>query len=527
MFLTILIVLFTCTYAYGITYYSGIPFSNSASDGDIATWTNSGKWEWVGSATFAPVASPSFTGTVTVSDVIVPSVAGNADLGSVDLEFSDIFVGDGGVIYGQNDQSATLTSSASTWTANNFAVTGALGIAAGALTNDSVLGADIDVTDFTLTDFTEQTAWRVIYTDTNGDVTELAYDNSKAALPNNVTAITKANPGVVSSTGHRLNIGDKVYFSGLNEMTELNTTYQTVSAVGSADLFSINDTSGYGSAETTGGACAQKTVTTFLGADASTSAPSFQALIDADIPASIDPDKIGTDGTANDKIEADNINIQSMDIGLTENYFFVGNGSNIAAGVTAASALGTLADADANMWQAIAVDASVFITDGTNCLAPAEQAINSGPSTYIVDCGEAAGTFEFKIPSMAENWDGGSIIVELAVISDEGTPANTIEFDMSVQARGSDETVNNTWVTTNGEIYFEDAETAGTTPDTQWDTFHCKNKTAVAAAGAGSDTLFIKFTRDSDDATHDTSTQGIWILGATVYYQIDNLDEKD
>ena len=52
MFLTILIVLFTCTYAYGVTYYSGIPFSNSASDGDIATWTNSGKWEWVGGATF-------------------------------------------------------------------------------------------------------------------------------------------------------------------------------------------------------------------------------------------------------------------------------------------------------------------------------------------------------------------------------------------------------------------------------------------------------------------------------------------
>ena len=52
MFLTILIVLFTCTYVYGVTYYSGIPFSNSASDGDIATWTNSGKWEWVAGAAF-------------------------------------------------------------------------------------------------------------------------------------------------------------------------------------------------------------------------------------------------------------------------------------------------------------------------------------------------------------------------------------------------------------------------------------------------------------------------------------------
>lgn len=74
------------------------------------------------------------------------------------------------------------------------------------------------------------------------------------ALPNNITGITKANPGVVSSVAHALNVGDRVYFSGLTEMTELNGTIQTVSAVGSVDLFSINDTSGYGTAETTGGA---------------------------------------------------------------------------------------------------------------------------------------------------------------------------------------------------------------------------------------------------------------------------------
>ena len=47
MFLTILIILFTCTYAYGVNYYSGIPFSDTASDGDVATWGSSGKWEWI------------------------------------------------------------------------------------------------------------------------------------------------------------------------------------------------------------------------------------------------------------------------------------------------------------------------------------------------------------------------------------------------------------------------------------------------------------------------------------------------
>jgi hypothetical protein len=78
------------------------------------------------------------------------------------------------------------------------------------------------------------------------------------ALPSNITAITKANPGVVSSVAHALAIGDVVYFSGLTQMTNLNGTYQTVSAVGSANVFSINDTSAYAAAETTGGACGFK-----------------------------------------------------------------------------------------------------------------------------------------------------------------------------------------------------------------------------------------------------------------------------
>ena len=92
---------------------------------------------------------------------------------------------------------------------------------------------------------------------TDGLTTTVAVLDSfgPSALTNNVTGITKATPGVVSSVAHALSIGDIVTFSGLTEMTELNGTFQTVTAVGSADLFSINDTSAYGAAETTGGAC--------------------------------------------------------------------------------------------------------------------------------------------------------------------------------------------------------------------------------------------------------------------------------
>lgn len=68
--------------------------------------------------------------TVTAGGAVVPASANGAALGSATLEWADLFLHDGAVIYGQADQSATLTSSASLWTANNFAVTGYLALGA-------------------------------------------------------------------------------------------------------------------------------------------------------------------------------------------------------------------------------------------------------------------------------------------------------------------------------------------------------------------------------------------------------------
>lgn len=89
-----------------------------------------------------------------------------------------------------------------------------------------------------------------------GFLGEVGTGLTTAALTNNVTAITLANPGVVSSIAHGLVIGDLVFFNGLSEMVELNGTYKTVTAIGGVNVFSVNDTSGYGFAEATGGACA-------------------------------------------------------------------------------------------------------------------------------------------------------------------------------------------------------------------------------------------------------------------------------
>ncbi|MFX0194550.1 MAG: ubiquitin-activating E1 FCCH domain-containing protein [Candidatus Hodarchaeota archaeon] len=91
------------------------------------------------------------------------------------------------------------------------------------------------------------------------DILEISYDRTGTSLGDvlaNVSGITKANPGVVTTaSAHNRYVGDRVYFTGLNEMTELNGTFQTVTARGSSTTFSINDTSGYSAAETTGGAC--------------------------------------------------------------------------------------------------------------------------------------------------------------------------------------------------------------------------------------------------------------------------------
>lgn len=72
---------------------------------------------------------------------------------------------------------------------------------------------------------------------------------------------------------------------------------------------------------------------TYLRFNGATSAPTAEAIQAGDLPTAIDPDKIGTDSTANDKIEAANLNIQSLDITLTSAYILVGNGSNIATPV--------------------------------------------------------------------------------------------------------------------------------------------------------------------------------------------------
>ena len=54
-------------------------------------------------------------GTVAMTAALVPNAANTIALGSTSAEWADIYLGDGAIIYGQNDQSNTITSSATGW----------------------------------------------------------------------------------------------------------------------------------------------------------------------------------------------------------------------------------------------------------------------------------------------------------------------------------------------------------------------------------------------------------------------------
>jgi hypothetical protein len=76
--------------------------------------------------TAAPAGSGDFKADGSVAMTGALTSTGNQNIGSTSAEMGNIYIADAKAIYGQNDQSATLTSGAGKFTANAFAVTGAL-----------------------------------------------------------------------------------------------------------------------------------------------------------------------------------------------------------------------------------------------------------------------------------------------------------------------------------------------------------------------------------------------------------------
>lgn len=188
-------------------------------------------------------------------------------------------------------------------------------------------------------------------------------------------------------------------------------------------------------------------------------------LVDGDIPSSIDPDKIGTDGTSNDKIEAGNINIQSMDITAVDS--IVWN----AAGIT---------------------------VDGTQCADPADVTINSGPILATIICTDNDASTMYGHVTMPDGYNGGTVTFELSYIQ---TAADTsaLNSDVCAMCRGTGDTVNSTWGT---EIAIDDAAVTGSNAiDTTTSAAVTPNGTCIAG-----DELFWRIQLDATGTTTAVAT---------------------
>lgn len=84
---------------------TGTVQGGSVSDGTATL--NAGSW--------TSIVGVDGSGTIS-ANLFTPDAADGADIGSATLEFSDIYLADGSIIKGQNDQSNTITSSATDWT---------------------------------------------------------------------------------------------------------------------------------------------------------------------------------------------------------------------------------------------------------------------------------------------------------------------------------------------------------------------------------------------------------------------------
>lgn len=76
------------------------------------------------------------------------------------------------------------------------------------------------------------------------EVSESAPSGEALGAAKAISAITKANPGVITTATHGLSVGDKVYISGIAGMTELNDKYYIVNTVPSTTELTLKTTSG-------------------------------------------------------------------------------------------------------------------------------------------------------------------------------------------------------------------------------------------------------------------------------------------
>ena len=187
----------------------------------------------------------------------------------------------------------------------------------------------------------------------------------------------------------------------------------------------------------------------------------------------------------------------------TGTHDFSGGTATFAANEIGASEISTVVVSA--YWLAAGISA-----DGTQCADAAQAVINSGPEIYTIICADNdASQIEGHI-QMPDSWDGGTVVFELDILQ---TAADTAVFnsDVSVQARGATEAVNNTFGT---EVAMDDAAVTGSNAIDQVTSGAVTPNCTTSCVGG--DTLFWRLEFDAAGTTTGVTT--LHILGMKMEY---------
>jgi len=145
--------------------------------------------------------------------------------------------------------------------------------------------------------------------------------------------------------------------------------------------------------------------------------------------------------------------------------------------------------------------AGAMSADGTQCAAPTQVTINSGPLMYTIICTDNDASTLYGNVIMPDSYDGGTVTFELSYVQ---TAANTsaLHGDVSAQCRGATEVPSSTWGT---EVAIDDTNVTGTNG------LDMTTSAAVTPAGtcAGGDGLFWRWQLDATGTTTAVATLNI------------------
>jgi hypothetical protein len=136
-------------------------------------------------------------------------------------------------------------------------------------------------------------------------------------------------------------------------------------------------------------------------------------------------------------------------------------------------------------------------TDGTQCAAPAEVTINSGPKIWTIICTDNDASTIYGSVKMPDSWDAGTVTFEHVYIQ---TAADTsaLNGDIAAQCYANGEAVGSTW----NEVAIDDAGVTGSNKN------DFTTSAAVTPAGtcAAGDMLYFRYQLDATGTTTAVAT---------------------